>query len=188
MKPVLLFVLLFSSQAFSKLTVNQPSFQFTGYKFTEKAPVSGTFKDIQWTYEKESNSIEELLLSGSIIIDSFTVSSGDKIRDNNLLEGIFKVWGSRQISAKVISIDKKTNKLSIELKVGENIKLIDMNYSIKGTTLAIAGKIDLLELGFSKAYAKLSKLCKAFHIGVDGINKTWSEVGLKLTANINPSN
>lgn len=178
-----LFVLLLSSvQVWAEVQLKEPRLKFTGYKFTSKEGVSGTFKDIRWQYPRQAKTIEEALSQASMEIDSYSIDAGNEARNTNITEALFKNWGAQKVKAKVLAVDSDKALLRTQLQVGELTKEIPLRYRIEDNELVLNGSMDLLALGFKQAFAKLAETCKGLHTGADGVAKTWSEVDLELRA------
>lgn len=179
----LIFLLSFNLLA-QVIPATSPKLTFTGYKFTEKAGVSGTFKEIKWSYNSQAKNLEQLLSSASAKIDSFSIEAGKKARNVNITNGLFKNWGGRHIEASLQDIDLENNKLNLVLKIGELTKTVAMNIQRENKTVKLTGTMDLLKLGFSDAFEKLSKICGPVHKGKDGVRKTWPTVDLLVELNL----
>lgn len=182
MKALILLSAIFAFNAMSKVKLNNdPTIKFTGFKFTEKVAVSGTFTTIEWNYP-EGKSIEDILEKATFKIDSYSVDAGKKARNVNIRNGLFKNWGGRFIEGKTHSLDSRSQVIKILIKIGEEQKAIPFKYVVEGNKVTLQSNIDLLKMGFEKAFGKLGKLCAVHHKGKDGKIKTWSEVDLEVTA------
>lgn len=158
-----------------------PSLKFTGYKFTEKAGVSGTFKKIEWKYNQKASSFDEKLKGANVKIDSYSVDAGNSARNTNITNALFKNWGDRYILGEVKSINFKSQNVIIAMSVGDNKFEVPFKISQTKKSLTLKGRLDLLKLGFAKAFGVLSKTCAGLHTGKDGVSKTWSEVDIEIT-------
>lgn len=163
------------------LTVETPEIKFTGYKFTDKVGVSGTFKKIDWNLKETGESLKDILLGSSVKIDSHSIDAGKTARNINITNGLFKNWGAREITGQFVKVDEGKKIATLEFNVGETKNLVDMAYEVKEGVLKLSGTIDLIEMGFSEAFNKLGKICAVYHKGKDGVVKTWSEVLVEIT-------
>lgn len=185
MKSLFLLLFVFCSVANAEVTLEgNPTLKFTGYKFLDKTPVSGTFKSIQWDAKKKAESVEELLRSAVVKIDSYTVDAGNAARNTNIKSALFRKWGGQNIEGKVKKIDSKSEYVVVEMQVGSKTKELIFQYSLKGKDLILTSSIDLIALGFGEAFASLAKKCAGLHKGKDGVIKTWSVVDLEIIAKL----
>ena len=161
-----------------------PTLKFTGYKFTEKAGVSGTFKKIDWSIPKNTVGSIDFLKNISLKIDTWSIDAGNSARNVNITESLFKNWGDRYINAKAVKLDTQKKVLVMSMSVGKVTKNVEFKYKTDKNKIFFNSEIDLINLGFENAFSKLSELCSALHTGKDGVAKTWStvdiEVGLDL--------
>jgi hypothetical protein len=173
---------LFSFASASKVDVGTPQIKFIGYKFTNKTPVSGTFKKVKWDYKKVAKDIEDSLRGAKFTIDSHSIDAGKKARNTNITNALFKNWGGREIKGEVVKVIKKRKMAFTKFTVGERSFEVPFRYTMQGKKVRLTAVIDLIEVGFSKSYKLLSKRCAPWHKGKDGKTLTWSEVALEVSA------
>lgn len=190
MKQLLLCLLLSVTLAHGQSNTNEsmPKLTFTGYKFSNKEAVSGTFKSIEWSIDQKKNTIKEFLLNSSLKIDSFTIDAGNSARNINITNGLFKNWGSQFIVSKIIEVNTELDYAIAEVSIGDIKNSIILQYYQKGNNLVLTGSIDLIQMGFQSAFAALGKRCMALHKGSDGVVKTWSTVDLEILLPYSSSN
>jgi len=154
---------------------------WTGYKFTEKAPVSGTFDKIIFTQKNGgAESMAELINSIEFVIDTNSTNTGNAARDTTLKKSIFGfLKNENTISGKF----KNATQLDVvaDLVINEEMELKLKLESDKGRLVA-TGALDLLQNGLKKSYDSVHSACKGLHIGEDGLSKTWSTVDIKIEA------
>lgn len=178
-------LLLFTFNAFANISfVGNPQVGFTGYKFTEKVGVSGTFKKVEWTYKKNAKDIKDLLVGAKIKIDSYSIDAGNSARDKNITAALFKNWGAREIQGIVKSVDTSKKEVHVLMTIGKSLNTLKFKYKVDKKKIEFSSSIDLIKLGFSKAFQALSKQCGPLHIGSDGKMKTWSTVDLLITGSL----
>ena len=183
-RTLFLSLLLLSLSIFSKVTVSEPAIKFTGYKFSNKTGVSGTFKKVDWSYKKSAANIEGALKGASFVIDSFSIDAGKKARNKNITSALFKNWGGREIKGKVVKVVRDRKIAFTKFTVGEKSFEVPFRYALKNEKVVLSGVIDLIEVGFGKSFKLLSKKCGPWHKGKDGKTLTWSEVALEVSASV----
>ncbi|MCY4643742.1 MAG: YceI family protein [Bacteriovoracales bacterium] len=159
---------------------NETTLTFTGYKFTEKAGVSGTFKKITWDVpQKAHGDISSLLAGASVSIDSYSIDAGNAARNKNITKGLFKnLPNGRTIKASVQ--DVKKDSLTLKILLGSIETQIPMNIQRGKESVVLTGTLDLLKAKAHKAFQALAKICGPLHKGKDGKRKTWPTVDLKV--------
>ena len=175
-----------SLNAFGKVTLSEnPTIKFTGYKFTEKLGVSGNFKKIEWKVSKSAKSLSELIKGAKVRIDTHSIDAGNEARNMNITEGLFKHWGDRYIEVEFKEVDEKNQTIKAEMEVGSQDEDVYFQYyKNKSGDYVFTGSIDLLQMGFSKAYYALAEICGDMHTGKDGVKKSWPVVDIEVTAKI----
>lgn len=172
--------LLLAFNSYGSISILDPAVKFTGFKFTNKTPVSGTFKKIDWTYSEKATTVKELLKSTKFTIDSYSIDAGKVARNNNITNALFKNWGAQNIIGNVKSVDANKNIAIVNMTVGKNSFEVPFNFVTKDKKTTLTATIDLIKVGFKNSFAKLAKTCAPWHKGEDGKTKTWSEVDLEV--------
>lgn len=180
----LLMTLSFSS--FAKITlVENPSIKFTGYKFTNKAPVSGTFKTVEWKIHKNAKDMKELLTKSTLKIDSHSIDAGDPARNVNLNDSLIKNWGGRYIDVKFTDVNLDRRVVKSQMTIGKVKKDLFFEYYDNGKgSYIFTATMDLLQMGFGDAYASLEELCGPLHTGEDEVRKSWPDVDIVVELKI----
>lgn len=153
---------------------------WTGFKYTEKTPVSGTFKKIKFEQKTNATSMTNLLESIRFEIDTHSIDSKNAARDATLkgsLFGFLKV--PKQISGKVVSATQLD--MAVELTINEYTPM-QMSLETKDGKLISKGSLNLLKHGLKKSFDAVHIACKGLHRGKDGVPKTWSTVDIKIEA------
>lgn len=180
MKKILLLVLLSVSMLSTGAKEDKPTIKFTGYKFTEKVGVSGTFKEVEWVYNK-TNDLNELFKGIEVTVDTSSIDAGKVARNSNIKGSLFKYWEDRYITLKSKSYDLKKKTLTMALTIGEKTTELPFSYKKDGEGLLLTGQLDLLKLGYDNAFYALGKKCAAWHKGKDGKTKTWNTVDFEVS-------
>jgi len=171
----------FAETCIHSIKQNSQKLTWTGYKYSEKAAVSGTFDKIIFTQKNEgADSMAGLIDSIEFVIDTNSTNSGNAARDSTLKKTIFGYLKTpNTISGKF----KNTTQLDTvtEISVNEDME-IKLNLEAKDGKLVATGSLDLLENGLKKSFDSVHIACKGLHTGEDGVSKTWSTVDLKIEA------
>ncbi len=186
MKQILALAMLgLSLNAFSAVTLTEnPKIKFTGFKFANKTAVSGTFKTIEWKVPKTAKDFKSLMKGATLKIDSHSIDAGAEARDMNITEGLFKNWGGRYIEVEIEEVDEVNQVVKAEMTIGKKDNDVYFEYyKNKDGDYVFTGSLDLLQLGFSKAYYALAEICGDMHT-MDGIKKSWPLVELEVVAKI----
>jgi polyisoprenoid-binding protein YceI len=175
----------FSAQAANckyKVDPSTAKLTWTGYKFTEKTGVSGTFDSID-VQQTEASSAEAVIESVKFRIDTASVNSQNPERDEKLALYIFgALVDPGSISGSVGRVDLNKGKASANLTINGTKKSVDFTISNDKANYTFASKIDLGEFKMSKSMEALHTACEKLHIGRDGKSVTWPEVGIKIVA------
>jgi|GEM_PF-2900669 len=151
---------------------------FTGYKFTDKAAVSGTFEEIDW-FAPSKQSLTDVLAASALAIQTGSINAGDPARDANIKASLFKtLMRGHTIRAVARSVSPEDKKLNVDLFMGGSVRPVSLDYMTKGGEIVLKGVVDLKELGYTAAFKSLADQCRDLHTGTDGKAKTWSDVNI----------
>lgn len=174
-----------STAAFAETCLHQikegsEKITWTGFKYTKKAPVSGSFDKLTFKQNTEAESMADLLNSIEFEIDTNSVNSGNPARDSTLKKSVF---GFTKEEAKISGKFKNATQLDVIANLIFNEEMeTKLNLSAQDGKLVATGSIDLLKNGLQKSYDSVHLACKGLHTGEDGVSKTWSTVDLKIEA------
>ncbi len=157
---------------------NSIEVSWKAFKTPAKAGVGGSFKGLKYSGKKSAGSIDDIIKSASITIDTdaSSVHTKDKSRDGKIAKFFFSTMsGGTQIKATVKSLTKKRLTLAVTM----NGKTVDvpMNYKVDGQRLEADGVIDVFDFSMTKQLDGINQACKALHEG-----KTWNDVEVFLKA------
>lgn len=161
-----------------------PTVGWTAYKFTEKAPVKGSFKMIESTHSGSGRTLPELLSSYEVTIKDAAVNTGNPGRDKTLLDHFFsKLVAKSEVYGRLKDVSVKGNRgtFVLELKILGKTHDLKGNLSIKGDKVEATVKVDMLKLGLKTAYKAIHKACEKLHTGKDGVSKTWTEALIQMS-------
>lgn len=181
MKKIILACLLIISASFAECTYQSENAKVTwkAFKTYEKIGVGGTFDRIN-SSAQQSLSVEELLKSIKITIDTTSVNSGNAGRDATLVSSFFKAQNILTISAKIISV--KDSKAIAEITMNSITKAIPMSYTVQEGKIVGKGIIDLADFTMLPSLQSINKSCFDLHAG-----KTWQdvEIGFEIVTKSN---
>ena len=150
--------------------------EWTAFKEPTKVGVAGTFKELG--LEKEllsSNSIAGIFEGVKFAIPTSTVFTKDSGRDAKIAQFFFR--NVKEIKGSVLESGESSMVVGIEMNGVK--KEVPLTVVATESSLEATGYIDVLDFSMNKHLAALNKACYELHKG-----KTWSDVGLKLTAKI----
>ena len=152
---------------------------WTGFKFTEKIGVSGTFDTLKVSH-KISDSLENLLKSIDFEIDTKSINSGNPTRNTTLQKTVF---GFLSIPETIKGTVKTATDKSITVEMTMNQKMkASFDYTTKDNAIIATGNLDMTQNGLIKSLNAVKEACKVLHTGADGLPKTWADVNIKLEA------
>jgi polyisoprenoid-binding protein YceI len=152
---------------------------WTAFKTPKKVGVKAKFSEFT-VKSKKSASIDDLLASATIEVNSQSVDSGDKGRDVKIMSFFFKkMLKGTKILGKVLKSSE--NKALVEFTMNGITKNIEMitKFDDAAATLTLSGKMDVLEFGMKDNLAAITKACYEKHEGV-----TWPDVELEFVTKL----
>lgn len=150
---------------------------WTAFKTPKKVGVDGTFSKITYSAQ-ESDDLKVFLKSATVEIETASVDSGNKERDEKLGNFFFKLMKNPLIKAHVQTVQNE-NTVLVMLSMNKVKKEVTMKYSYENNILTLTGEIDVLNWSLDKSLAAINKACYALHE-----KKTWSDVALKVSVPI----
>ncbi|MDO6472396.1 YceI family protein [Maribacter sp. 1_MG-2023] len=153
---------------------------FTAYKTTDKVPVGGMFKKINFTKTNSGATAMEALngTEFSIPVSSLFTNDPTGTRDPKLLEFFFGVLKDTELISGVFKVEG--DKSSIDVTLNGETQNIPLAYEMNGDDkITFTGTMDLANWNAMDAVASINKACEILHTGKDGVSKTWSEVAVK---------
>jgi hypothetical protein len=157
--------------------------EWTAYKFTEKAPVKGTFNKFEIKGLDSSEDPKELIESLTFDIVTESVETQNPERNGKIAEFFFGTIATSHITGKVKSLSQN-GKATIEIKMNGKSQDVVGDYALDGGKFSFNGSIDVLNWGAEKGIEALNTKCKELHTGADGKSKLWSEIGLTFTTEL----
>jgi len=161
---------------------------FVAYKTQEKKGVGASFDEVKYTaIAPEGKNFREILVGSTAVINTKSVNSKNKGRDEKLVKFFFEQMSGDEITAKIIDYkaikvkkgQPKKGTLFTEITMNGVTKKVDMAYMLKDGILKADGKIDIIEFSGNKALESINKACFDLHKG-----KTWSDVSISFNTKI----
>ena len=155
---------------------------FTAYKTASKIGVNGTFDKVTYNSKaKSGKNFREIFVGSSVNIETSSVNSNNKARDNKLVKFFFEKMIGKNISAKIL--DYKPNKrfkgkpktgiFIVEVTMNGISKIVPMSYIFNKGDISAKGVIDIFDFNANKALSSINKACFDLHKG-----KTWNDVSI----------
>lgn len=155
---------------------------WTAFKTPKKVGVKAQFSDFS-VKSKKSASIDDLLASATVEVNSQSVDSGDKGRNVKIMSFFFKkMLKGTKILGKVLKSSDSKAEVEFTMNGVSKIVLMLAKYDDAAGTLTLSGKMDVLEFGMKDNLAALTKACYEKHEGV-----TWPDVELEFVTKLNKS-
>ncbi|GIV38749.1 MAG: hypothetical protein KatS3mg033_0549 [Thermonema sp.] len=170
--------------------LGETTLTWTAYKFTEKAGVSGSFKEYQVESPlQEATSLQELIKGASITIKTGSVDTQNPDRDAKIAKYFFGSFAQKEgeevlLKARLDSVISDTQALlSIEMN-GIN-KQVPVELTLSEEKVSISTTINVEEWNAGSGIKALNEVCKDLHTGPDGKSVLWPEVKLYAEAAVN---
>jgi polyisoprenoid-binding protein YceI len=162
------------SAATCQYEAKNSSMTWSAFKTYSKLAVNGTFDKMSLKSSK-ADSLNKMLISTSIKIDTASVDTKNSARDKTLNEYFFSKLSSSTIDAKIVSIDDKGAVVNITLN-GVSLDIPFKKSSSSNSNIEYEGHIDLGDFNALLALKSINQACYELHSG-----KTWSHVALKFS-------
>ncbi|MDB2463083.1 YceI family protein, partial [Algibacter sp.] len=147
--------------------------KWTAYKTTDKLPVGGKFKLLDFESKSGATPQEALNnLSFSIPVSSVFTNDATNTRDAKIinsffgamldtefLKGTIKYVNNSYVAS--ITMNGETNNLPLDVKITDERRV------------TLTGTMNLKDWKALDALASLNKVCFDLHKGADGVSKTW---------------
>ena len=161
---------------------------FEAYKTPLKIGVSGTFDKFLYIPNLPSGkNFREIFVGSSVLIDTSSVNSQNKGRDNKLVKFFFDKMVSTSIEAKIVDYKPnkrykgkpKTGLFMVKITMNGVTKTIPMKYSYSKGKMQAKGVIDIFDFSANKSLQELNRACYKLHKG-----KTWNDVSISFITEV----
>lgn len=153
---------------------------FTAYKFTEKTPVGGQFRQVNITSGGTGNTIKEAINNAEFSIPVSSLFTKNSSRDYKIQTFFFGVMEKTKLLSGKLNIENDSIGAAT-INMNGVSKKVPFKYTIVNNTFAMNATMDVSNWNALDALASLNKVCEVLHTGSDGISKTWSEVALNIS-------
>lgn len=153
---------------------------FTAYKFTEKTPVGGQFRQVNITAGGSGNTIKEAINNAEFSIPVSSLFTKNSSRDYKIQKFFFGVMEKTKLLSGKFAIENDSIGV-VTINMNGISEKVPFKYTITNNTFAMNATMDVSNWNALDALASLNKVCEVLHTGSDGISKTWSEVALNIS-------
>ncbi|MGJ8661931.1 MAG: YceI family protein, partial [Bacteroidota bacterium] len=157
--------------------------EWTAFKFTDKAPVKGTFTEINIDGTLESDDPMALLSSLRFSIPVTSVSSQNEDRDGKIVENFFGTINTKDLTGKVVNLGEDGMAV-LGITMNGVTKNVNGKYTFENDKFDFSATIDVAMWDAMPGIKALNTICKDLHTGADGVSKLWSEVDLSFSTTL----
>lgn len=157
--------------------------EWTAFKFTEKAPVKGTFTEINVDGTLESDDPMMILSSLSFSIPTSSISSQNEDRDGKIVKHFFETIGTDKLTGKVVKLDDNGEAI-LEVTMNKMAKEVKGKYTFTDGKFDFSATIDVATWDAIPGINALNAICKDLHTSTDGKSKLWSEIDLTFSTTL----
>ncbi|PCI34629.1 MAG: hypothetical protein COB60_06110 [Flavobacteriaceae bacterium] len=159
------------------------SINWTAYKTSEKLPVKGEFRVVEFSKSNPATNLKEALNNLEFSIPVSSLFSDNEERDEKLKKSFFgSMMETSAIKGKILMETETSGKVALTLN-GVTHEL-PITYFLDGQMATMEATMDLDNWQAQAAIAALNVVCKELHTGPDGVTKTWSEVKINVATYI----
>ena len=156
---------------------------WTAFKTMQKVGVGGNFTKLAVKGPLKAASFDALVKGLKVDVDQTSVDTGNPGRDQTLASFFFgKLKGS--ISGDVKKVSEADKTLVLDLSVNGHHHDVPMTITSEGKTFTAKGSMNILDFQSEPALKSLNEKCVDLHKGPDGVSKTWPDVELTLSGEI----
>lgn len=161
---------------------------FKAYKTALKIGVGGVFDNVVYTSKVSSGkNFREIFVGEIVSINTTSVNSKNKERDDKLVTFFFEKMLSKVITAKILDYKPdeifkgkpKTGTFMVEVTMNGVTKTVPMNSTYDGGVMNANGVIDIFDFSANDALLSINKACYDLHEG-----KTWNDVAIGFTTKV----
>lgn len=156
---------------------------WTAFKTTDKIGVTGQFPSFKVTGTVPAENIIDVFRNASITIDTKSVSTGNELRNNRIVESYFGIFvNTTEIKCKIVALNQSSGKIAVTLN--EITNNIPVKVTIKGNSIKLQGTLDVNLFDGQAATDSLNKVCEDVHKGADGVTKLWPDVEIMVKSTV----
>ena len=169
------------NKALFSLSSAKNTIVFTAYKTTEKIPVKGQFKKINFTSGGNGNTIKEAINNTEFSIPVSSIFTKDSSRDFKIKKFFFGIMDNTELLSGKLTIENDSIGYA-NIKMNGVTNKVPFKYNINNKVFTISAVMDVTNWNGDKALTSLNEACKDLHKGSDGVSKTWSDVLINITS------
>ncbi len=157
---------------------------WTGYKFTEKVGVSGTFTEIVTANIQNSPSIIDAVANAEFKIPITSVESNNEDRNKKIIDYFFGSINTEVIYGRVAGLSgtEESGQAEIIINMNNQDVQVFMPYTFQDGILNMSAVIDIFEWNGQMGVERLNEACYDLHKSADGVSKLWPDVKIELNA------
>lgn len=148
--------------------------KWTGFKTEKKAPVSGTFNEINLNIKK-SDKLSDFLTSAKVKINSLSLESKDKGRNENIVTTLFSLSSAKVITGVITKVNEDEKTFLLDVTMNEVTNTILMMYDISDGKIIAKGTLEILDFNMKDSFLAFAQKCAALHE-----NKSYSDVNIEF--------
>ena len=157
--------------------------EWTAFKFNEKAPVKGTFTEINIEGTTEGDDAMAILKSLSFDMPVASIESQNEDRNAKIVKHFFGTIGTQNLTGKVVELADNGD-ATIEVTMNNMAKQVKGKYTFVDGKFDFLATIDVANWNANSGIEALNKICKDLHTGTDGVSKLWSTVDLTFSTTL----
>lgn len=155
---------------------------WTSYKFMSKAPVGGTFNEINIDNPGKLNDPMAVIEQLSFSIPIASVETKNEDRNGKIARLFFgSMSNTENITGKVVSINDE--KVTISIMMNDVNKELELDYSLENETFKFETVIDVVDWNGQEGITALNNECAELHTNTaegETEPKLWSEVAISF--------
>lgn len=165
---------------FYKYNEASTSLEWTSFKYTDKAPVKGTFNDMTVSGTLEGDDIMTILKSLSVEINTESVETQNEDRNGKIYEHFFQTLETNMMTANVVSLGEDGS-ATISINLHNMSKDVVGTYTWEDDVFTFNGTMDVNNWDGMAGINALNEVCKDLHTGEDGVSKLWPTIDLMFS-------
>ncbi len=165
-----------------RYNADSTQFTWTGYKFTERVGVSGTFQEIYTEGFTEQSNIIDLLSGVDFKIPVASIESNNSDRNNKIISFFFGSMNTETIYGQIQGLSGEGEKgiAKVLIRMNSMEQIVPMNYTFENGLFEMEAEIDIENWNGSTGIEKLNEACYDLHKGADGVSLLWPNVLLNV--------
>ncbi len=168
---------------FYKYNSESTSLEWTAFKFTDKAPVKGTFTEMDITGTLESDDPVALLSSLNFTIATQSVETQNTDRNGKIVEHFFQTLETDALTGKMLEMNEDGT-ATIEVNMHNMSGKVAGTYTWENNVFTFKGTMDVANWDGMAGIDALNEVCKDLHTGEDGVSKLWSTLDLMFSTTL----